>query len=204
MDATKGPWPSPPITCGSEALTFTSGGNTVTVTLNTTNGDTIDDAVKTLNSQLSSLGISAVEGTGGDIEFQSGSSFSVTKGLNGAAGVFAATTTSTTQASANNPSTIGLNTSASLAAVTAVGNAVKSLGLVQGRVGAGENTLQYAIDLANSQTTNFSSAESQIRDADVATEAANLTKAQVLEQASVAAMAQANSSPQYVLKLLQG
>ena len=74
---------------------------------------------------------------------------------------------------------------------------------IQGRVGAGENTLGYAIDLANSQVTNFSSAESQIRDADVATEAANLTQAQVLEQASVAAMAQANSAPQALLKLLQ-
>jgi flagellin len=71
-------------------------------------------------------------------------------------------------------------------------------------VGAGENKLNYAINLANSQITNFSSAQSQIRDADVATEAANLTKAQVLEQASVAAMAQANSSPQAILSLLKG
>jgi flagellin len=47
------------------------------------------------------------------------------------------------------------------------------------------------------------SAESDIRDADVATEAANLTQAQVLEQASVAAMAQANATPQAILKLLQ-
>ena len=63
-------------------------------------------------------------------------------------------------------------------------------------MGAGENDLNYAIGLATSQITNFSSAESQIRDADIATEAANLTKAQVLEQASVAAMAQANAAPQ--------
>jgi flagellin len=71
-------------------------------------------------------------------------------------------------------------------------------------VGAGENDLNYAIGLANSQITNFSSAESGIRDADVASEAANLTKAQVLEQASVAAMAQANSAPQAILSLLKG
>jgi flagellin len=51
--------------------------------------------------------------------------------------------------------------------------------------------------------TNFSSAASQIRDADIATEAANLSQAQVLEQASVAAMAQANAAPQALLKLLQ-
>ena len=64
--------------------------------------------------------------------------------------------------------------------------------------------MNYAIGLANSQITNFSSAESGIRDANVAVEAANLTKAQVLEQASVAAMAQANSAPQAILSLLKG
>ena len=62
----------------------------------------------------------------------------------------------------------------------------------------------YAINLAKSQISNFSSAESQIRDADVASEAANLTKAQVLQQSSIAAMAQANSAPQAVLALLRG
>ena len=77
------------------------------------------------------------------------------------------------------------------------------MGQVQSRVGAGENKLSYAIGLANSQITNFSAAESGIRDADVATAAANLTKAQVLQQASVAALAQANSAPQALLKLLQ-
>jgi flagellin len=64
--------------------------------------------------------------------------------------------------------------------------------------------LQYAISLAQSQITNFSAAESRIRDTDVAAEAANLTKAQVLQQASMAAMAQANSAPQAVLALLRG
>jgi flagellin len=92
----------------------------------------------------------------------------------------------------------------SLAAITAINGAVSKLGQVQGRVGAGENQLQYAIALAQSQITNFSSAASQIRDADVAAEAANLTKAQVLQQASMAAMAQANSAPQQVLALLRG
>jgi len=90
-----------------------------------------------------------------------------------------------------------------LAAVAAINTAIDQLGNVQARVGAGENILNYAINLANSQITNFSAAESGIRDADVATAAANLTKAQVLQQASVAALAQANSAPQALLKLLQ-
>jgi flagellin len=94
-------------------------------------------------------------------------------------------------------------TADALAAVTAINSAISQLGTAQGAVGAGENDLNYAIGLATSQSTNYSSAESQIRDADVATEASNLTKAQVLQQASVAAMAQANAAPQALLKLLQ-
>jgi flagellin len=90
-----------------------------------------------------------------------------------------------------------------LTAIADIGTAVTNLGLTQGRVGTGENDLNYSISLAQSQITNDSAAESRIRDADVAAEAANLTKSQVLEQSSVAALAQANAAPQALLKLLQ-
>ncbi|MCS7316571.1 MAG: flagellin [Bryobacterales bacterium] len=82
--------------------------------------------------------------------------------------------------------------------------AIANLGLVQGRVGTGQNKLQYAIQLAQSQIASYSAAESRLRDADMAAEAANLTKAQVMQQASLAAMAQANAAPQAVLALLRG
>jgi flagellin len=90
-----------------------------------------------------------------------------------------------------------------LTALTALTTAISNLGLVQGAVGTGENTLNYAVQLAQSQISSFSTAQSSIRDADVATEAANLTKSQILEQSSVAALAQANAAPQALLKLLQ-
>ena len=90
------------------------------------------------------------------------------------------------------------------AAVMAISNAVQALGSAQAAIGKGQNQLTYAISLATSQITNISAAEAQIRDADVAAQAANLTKAQVLQQASMAAMAQANSAPQAVLSLLKG
>ena len=90
-----------------------------------------------------------------------------------------------------------------LTAIADIGTAVTNLGLTQGRVGTGENDLNYSISLAQSQITNDSAAQSRIRDADIAAEAANLTKSQVLEQSSVAALAQANSAPQALLKLLQ-
>jgi flagellin len=90
-----------------------------------------------------------------------------------------------------------------LTAIADLGTAVTTLGQTQGRVGTGENDLNYSISLAQSQITNNSAAESRIRDTDVAAEAANLTKSQVLEQSSVAALAQANAAPQALLKLLQ-
>jgi flagellin len=89
-------------------------------------------------------------------------------------------------------------------ALSAIHGAVSMLGSAQAVVGKSENQLNYAIGLSQSEITNFSSAESSIRDTDVAADAANLTKSQILEQASMAAMAQANTTAQAVLALLKG
>ena len=91
-----------------------------------------------------------------------------------------------------------------LNAVTALGNAVTNLGRAQAAVGKGENLFNYATNLAQSQVTNDAAAESGIKDADLAAEAANLSKAQILVQAGTAALAQANSAPQAILSLLRG
>jgi flagellin len=96
------------------------------------------------------------------------------------------------------------NIASAQAAVTALSSAVTQLGAAQAVVGRGENQFTYATNLAQSQLTNEQTAESSIRDADLAAEAANLTKAQILIQAGVAALAQANSAPQQVLSLLRG
>jgi flagellin len=93
---------------------------------------------------------------------------------------------------------------AAAAAVTALANAVNVLGSAQAAVGKGQNTFNFAVGLASTQLTNLAASESRIRDADLAFEAANLTKAQILSQAGVAALAQANSAPQAVLSLLRG
>jgi flagellin len=91
-----------------------------------------------------------------------------------------------------------------LTAITNIDAAVAALGLSQGTVGTGQNRLQFAVELAQSQISSFSAADSRIRDADVAAEAANLTKAQVLQQSTLAALAQANAAPQAVVSLLLG
>jgi len=88
-------------------------------------------------------------------------------------------------------------------ALGAIQSAIATLGVVQGKVGAGENLLNYATNLANSQITNLTASEGAIKDANVAAAASNLAQQQTLQQSSIAALAQANSMPQAVLKLLQ-
>ncbi|HEX4136678.1 MAG TPA: flagellin [Bryobacteraceae bacterium] len=178
----------------AENLTFQNAQGTATVALAALSTEGADIAA--INAKTASLGIYAVD-NGGKISIQSANAFSAATDT--AAGVFLAVGNQATTA----PTTSATATGNALAAITAIGNAITQLGNVQSRVGAGENVLNYAINLANSQITNFSSAESGIKDANIAQEASNLTKAQVIEQASVAALAQANSAPQSLLKLLQ-
>ena len=89
-------------------------------------------------------------------------------------------------------------------AVLALADAVNTLGNAQAVVGRGQNQFNYAVNLAQSQLTNLAASESRIRDADLAEEAASLTKAGILLQAGISALAQANSAPQQVLALLRG
>jgi len=178
----------------AETLTFQNGTQTASVTLSA--AATMAQTIDAINAQTVGLGIYAVA-NGTSISFQSPNNFTVTTDT--AAGVFTAAGAQTV----TGPTSTGTQTGNSLAALVAINTALTSVGDVQSKIGAGENKLQYAMDLANSQITNLSAAQSRIRDADVAAEASNLSKAQVLQQASIAAMAQANSSPQAVLALLK-
>lgn len=193
------------------------------VTLGYSQGRTIDDAIKQINTQLQSTNnplLSSIVAEKVDnptatpanserIMLQSSkAAFTTTlaagghsNGLNLSGSQSVAN--NSTAASGGNTIDIGTQTGAQNA-VNALATAVQSLGSAQAVVGRGENQFNYAINLAQSQLTNFQTAESRIRDADLAAEAANLTKAQILMQAGVAALAQANAAPQAVLSLLKG
>ncbi|MFN7925445.1 MAG: flagellin [Bryobacteraceae bacterium] len=102
-------------------------------------------------------------------------------------------------------SNIDISTAANAeTAVNSLAAAVAQLGRVQASVGRGQNQFNFAVSLAQTQLTNIAASESRIRDADLAAEAANLTRAQILQQAGIAALAQANAAPQAVLSLLRG
>ncbi len=119
----------------------------------------------------------------------SASSLSLTVGVGGSGG-----------------SSITVNIAASSTAtamLTEVEAAIDTVASRRGKLGASMNRLENAVSVMQSQVQNLTAAESQIRDADFASEIANLTKYQILSQVGVAAMAQANAVPQSVLSLFQ-
>ncbi len=101
-----------------------------------------------------------------------------------------------------NDSTAALGQASARSALDAVKTAISSLTTNRGTLGAAESRLNVAINNLQVSRENFSSAESQIRDVDVAVEAANLTRLNILQQAGAAVLAQANQQPALALSLL--
>ncbi|SAK97884.1 flagellin protein [Caballeronia calidae] len=87
-------------------------------------------------------------------------------------------------------------------AIEAIDNALQTVNSAQATLGAVQNRFSSVASTQQEQSTNLSQAQSQITDANFAQETANLSKAQVLQQAGISVLAQANSMPQQVLKLL--
>jgi len=84
-----------------------------------------------------------------------------------------------------------------------IDNALQQLATSSANLGAYQNRFQSAITGLNTDSTNLSAAKSSIVDADYAQATSNLSKAQILQQASTAMVAQANTIPQNILTLLQ-
>ena len=88
-------------------------------------------------------------------------------------------------------------------AVAAIDSAINLVSAQRAMLGAVENRLANKIDNLTASSTNLTSAESQIRDVDMAKEMTEFTNANILSQAATAMLAQANSLPQQVLSLLK-
>ena len=111
-------------------------------------------------------------------------------GLSGTgSGITATTTALTTKATAQTE-------------LTAIRSAIDNISSRRGDLGAALNRLDATVAVVSVQAQNLQSAESQIRDADVASEIVQLTKFQVLNQTGLSALAQANATSQSVLSLL--
>lgn len=88
-------------------------------------------------------------------------------------------------------------------AMSLITSAIKTVSAARSLLGAKQNRLEYTIDNLENYSENLTSAESQIRDTDMATEMTNYTKNNILQQAAQSMLAQANQSTQGVLSLLQ-
>jgi flagellin len=188
-------------------LQITVGGTTVNVgdiaaASNAT--QRADGLMNAINAVAQQSGVYAVKDTATTVSLVSNESFTIAFGgasaTTATTGLTAAATTATTQTgfAALDLSTVaGADTAMNAmdAALTAVSGARAKMGAIQNR---------FASVISNLQSTseNLESARSRIRDADFASETANLTRNQILQQAGTAMLAQANSMPNMVLSLL--
>ncbi|BCV25494.1 flagellin [Gelria sp. Kuro-4] len=92
---------------------------------------------------------------------------------------------------------------AASAAIASLDSAINYVSIQRANLGAVQNRLEHTIANLSVASENLTASESRIRDADMAQEMMNFTKTQILQQAGVAMLAQANMAPQAVLQLLR-
>jgi flagellin len=136
----------------------------------------------------------------GGVTLQSSAAFTTTSGAGtgqiGGAGAAAAGSTALSSLDISTAS--GANT-----ALFVADGILDTISTARGTLGALQNRLASTVSNLSVVSEKVSDAKSRITDADFAAETANLTKAQILQQAGLSILAQANSNPQQVLKLLQ-
>jgi flagellin len=158
----------------------------------------------------------AVNSTGKGVNFYSSSALTITDtntGTGGAAHIIATGATDGTGTGYTSGSTAAVSGSLATGSVGTVDGAndlisrvdvaLTSVSNLASTLGAVQNRFSSTISTLSSESQNLTSSQSTIQDADFAAETANLSKAQVLQQAGISVLSQANSQPQQVLKLLQ-
>lgn len=190
---------------------FTSPGNKSSITLSTLDGRNIGISAfavtGTSNESISFSGTTLTEG--GTVAAVKTGTINLTSSrgsistANASAQVF--TSAGTNNSSFNSVAALDISTANSAqTAIATIDAALTQVIGTRGKLGAIQNRLESTI--ANLQTTseNLSASRSRILDADFAAETAALTRAQILQQAGVAMLAQANALPNNVLTLLRG
>ena len=185
----------------------------------------IQNEVKALNGQLDSIGTTTkfggkslldssyntqfqVGAGGGDVisldlsgvninQAQLGSSTVKLNALKIATDAFSVTTP---VAYGNGSATSGTDTSDDLASIDA---AISTVSQARSTIGAAQNQLGYTVTNLQTAITNVTASRSNLTDADLATQVTKMTQQQILTNAATSVLAQANSAPQAILKLLQ-
>ncbi|MDD2942716.1 MAG: flagellin [bacterium] len=182
--------------------------------LNNTQRSAIQSEFTALGSEIQRIavtttfnGIALLSG-GSSVSLQVGfdSSTDSAIGFSGVQGTLESLGLATTGSSALihslNSTSTALSQSASRTALDAVKGAISSLAASRGTLGAAESRLNITINNLQVARENYAAAESRIRDVDVASEAAELTRLNILQQSGAAVLAQANQQPALALSLL--
>jgi flagellin len=107
-------------------------------------------------------------------------------------------------ASGSNLTGLNISTaSAAASALTTIDSAISTVSDMRSKMGALQNRLNSTVDNLSNVVANTAASRSRIQDTDYAVETTSLAKAQIIQQAATAMLAQANQQPQSVLSLLQ-
>jgi flagellin len=160
----------------------------------------IENEVTALGNEISRIGsdtkfngITLLSGTP-TVTFQVGADDSQTIAVSGAALYGAGSGFSVDSA---------IFTAFSTTTMAAVDTAIQNVSTVRASFGAVQNRLEHTLNNLAAYEENLSASESRIRDVDMASEMTRFTKYQILQQAGVSMLAQANAAPQAVLSLLR-
>ena len=206
----------------AEAINNSSGATGITATLSADKGSIVLDQAQGYNISLTnvkSTGKLSLQGeadgsavqvsgaatagaatVGGTVSFSSATGFNVEASSGG--GLFTAGTANIS--SLQSVSSIDItSTTGAAKAINTVDAALSQIDAIRGGLGAVQNRFQSTISNLSNISMNLSAARSQIMDADVAQETSNMTKENILQQAGIAILAQANQQPSQVLALLK-
>jgi len=144
---------------------------------------------------------------GGIVSFNSSSAFNVSSSIDGAGAtgqsLFSGTAGSANTSTLSNYGQVDISTQAGAeSAISVIDGALDQISSVRAVLGAVQNRFTLTIANLENAVENLSAARSRILDADFAEETANLTRAQILQQAGIAILSQANQIPENVLSLL--
>lgn len=145
---------------------------------------------------------------GGEVSFSSSASFNVSSSIDGAGAagqsLFSGAANSANTSTLSDVGQVDVSTVAgATSAISVLDGALAQISEVRAGLGAIQNRFSSTISNLNNNVENLQAARSRILDADFAVETANLSKSQILQQAGIAMLSQANQLPQNVLSLLR-
>ncbi len=182
-------------------VTATANASTGALTLSAADGRNIDVAGTVANTGL------ATQINYGTVSLATSSTASQSIIVGGTAPTTAGFTAATTASSLTGTALSNLDISTVAGANTALASldsALTTIASERAKLGAIQNRFGSTVENLQTSSENLSASRSRIQDADFAMETANLSRAQVLQQAGTAMIAQANQMPQQVLALLKG